>query len=298
MCSITRETSPCAGPTPPVTTKAPVVRDQLSVRPGQPQKAVKDRLEQRMSIGRAGDRAPYGPAETPHRKRLRAATRKRRRGMNPKILSLVAEMRLDGATLVKIADEVSRQFKVNRLVAMRLAHGWSQRDAAEEWCRRWPKQPKTSKNFSYWEAWPGRTGYAPSLSVLIRLAKLYACAVVDLVADLPDFRYLDQAGLAEPVRYGVEQMVIGEQCPHGCSVLAYAVWECPPERPVQHRERLDGPRRDVIRAAVVRRYASGDSQRTIAIALGISHALVRILLREAASMPSADATYPRAFPEW
>jgi len=241
-----------------------------------------------MSIARAGDRVPFGPAA--HRWHRLVAARKRRRGMDPKILSLVAEMRLGGATWVKIAQEVSQQFKVNNLVGMRLAHGWSQRDAADEWCRRWPDQPKTFKNFSYWEIWPGATGYEPSLSVLIRLANLYECAVVDLVADLPDFRYLDQVGLAEPLTYGVEQMVIGEQCPHGCSVLAYAICDTPPARPVQHRERINGVQREALRAAVVGRHQSGSSQRTIAIDLGISHALVRILLREAAPSPITDTS--------
>jgi len=242
-----------------------------------------------MSLAGAGDRVPYGPA-TAHRKRRPQDSRKRRRGMNPEILLLVAEMRLNGAAWVKIADEVGRQFKVNKLVSMRLAHGWSQRDAADEWCRRWPDQPKTFKNFSYWEIWPGATGYEPSLSVLIRLANLYECAVVDLVADLPDFRHLDQFGLAEPLVYGAQQMVIGEPCPHGCSVLAYATCDCPSDRPAQHRERLDGARRDVLRAAVVGRHQSGESRRTIAVGLGISHAQVRILLREAAAFTDAAAT--------
>jgi len=147
-------------------------------------------------------------------------------------------------------------------------------------------EAKTFKNFSYWEIWPSATGYEPSLSVLIRLANLYECAVVDLVADLPDFRHLDQVGLAEPLVYGMEQMVLGELCPHGCSVLAYAICDCPPDRPVQHWERLDGHQRDALRAAVVSRKVAGDSQRTIAADLGISHALVRILLREAASVPA------------
>jgi len=241
-----------------------------------------------MSIAGVGGRVLYGPAAA-QRVRRPVDSRKRRRGMDPKILSLTSEMRLGGATWIKIAHEISQQFKVNKLVAMRLAHGWSQRDAADEWCRRWPDQPKTFKSFSYWEIWPGASGYEPSLSVLIRLANLYECAVADLVADLPDFRYLDQVGLAEPIAYGVEQMVIGELCPHGCSVLAYATCDRPPgRRPVQHRERLGGRQRDALRAAVVSRHTLGDSQRRIATDLGISHALVRILLREAASVPSTD----------
>ena len=69
---------------------------------------------------------------------------------------------------------------------MRLAHGWSQADAAEAWNARWPHDPKTFKSFSYWENWPSPTGHAPSLSVLDSLAKLYRCAVADLVAGCGD----------------------------------------------------------------------------------------------------------------
>ena len=65
---------------------------------------------------------------------------------------------------------------------MRLAHGWAQADAAAAWNQRWPDDPKTFKNISYWENWPGRTGYAPSLAVLDRLAELYECNVADLLA--------------------------------------------------------------------------------------------------------------------
>lgn len=30
-----------------------------------------------------------------------------------------------------------------------MARDWSQRDAADEWNKRWPDDPKTFKNFSY-----------------------------------------------------------------------------------------------------------------------------------------------------
>lgn len=148
--------------------------------------------------------------------------RKRRRGMDPQRLAFVAVRRGAGQTWVQIADAFAGQFKVNRLVALRMARGWSQRDAAEAWSRRWPDDLKTLKNFSYWENWPGRSGYAPSLAVLARLAELYECAVADLVADHPNYRSLDHAGTAETLDDGAEQTVIGQQCPHGCSVLAYS----------------------------------------------------------------------------
>ncbi len=73
----------------------------------------------------------------------------------------------------------------------RYAHGWSQRQVADEWNRRWPDEPKTFKTFSYWELWPSNTGHAPSFDSLSRLAQLYECSVSDLLEDLPDFRHLD-----------------------------------------------------------------------------------------------------------
>lgn len=170
----------------------------------------------------AAGRALYGPT-TVRRRRLDrdpGRVRKYRSGMVPEQLALVAALRAVGGTWVQIAVAVVDQFGVNRLVAIRLAHGWSQRDAADEWCRRWPQDIKTFKNFSYWEMWPSRTGYAPSLWTLARLAELYECAVADLVADHANFRHLDRPGIAEPADF--EQLTIGEQCPHGCTVLAYA----------------------------------------------------------------------------
>ncbi len=85
---------------------------------------------------------------------------------------------------------------MNCRVALRLAHGWSQREAADRWNARWPADPKTFKSFSYWENWPSPTGYTPSLEVLARLAELYECQVGDLLADVADFRHRDQAQVA------------------------------------------------------------------------------------------------------
>jgi hypothetical protein len=92
---------------------------------------------------------------------------------------------------VQISREFCERYRVNIRAASRMAHDWSQRDAAEQWNRRWPADSKTFKNFSYWELWPGSTGHAPSLDVLARLAELYECSVADLVSDCADFRDLD-----------------------------------------------------------------------------------------------------------
>jgi tetratricopeptide (TPR) repeat protein len=70
---------------------------------------------------------------------------------------------------------------------------WSQRQAADEWNKRWPDELKSFKMFSYWEMWPSSTGHAPSFDNLSKLAELYECAVSDLLVDLPNFRKRDRA---------------------------------------------------------------------------------------------------------
>ncbi|MDQ4020240.1 MAG: hypothetical protein M3257_01065 [Actinomycetota bacterium] len=49
---------------------------------------------------------------------------------------------------------------------------------------------------SYWENWPSRTGHAPSLAVLDRLAQLYDCDVADLVPGWGEHGPADVTGLA------------------------------------------------------------------------------------------------------
>lgn len=103
------------------------------------------------------------------------------------------ELRHAGMTWTEIAATFQAEYKVNARVGHRLARGWSQREAADHWNERWPDDPKTFKNFSYWEQWPNKTGYAPSLEVLGRLAELYNCHISDLLSDGPGFNHLDPA---------------------------------------------------------------------------------------------------------
>lgn len=100
-------------------------------------------------------------------------------------------MRGRGQAWTEIAGALQIRFEVNCRAAMRMAHGWSQREAAERWNTRWPDEPKTFKSISYWETWPSPTGYEPSLGVLARLAELYECDAADLVTDVGQHRAAD-----------------------------------------------------------------------------------------------------------
>ena len=97
-----------------------------------------------------------------------------------------ARLRELGRSWAEIGAVFQATYRVNSRVALRLAHGWSQPQAAARWTARWPDDPKTFKNFSYWEQWPGPTGHAPSLETLDKLAQLYECKMTDLLADCRD----------------------------------------------------------------------------------------------------------------
>lgn len=111
---------------------------------------------------------------------------------------LAGQLRARGRTWAEIAAEFRAVYRVNARVALRQAHGWSQPQAAARWTARWPDDPKTFKNFSYWELWPGGTGHAPSLDTLDRLAQLYQCSVTDLLADCGDYGAPQQPRRAAP----------------------------------------------------------------------------------------------------
>lgn len=102
----------------------------------------------------------------------------------------IAVMRAERMSWVDIATEFEHRFGVNRRVAMRLAHGWSQAEVAKRWCRLWPDHMRTASNISSWERWP-TSGHEPSLVTLSRLAEIYECDVADLVNDVGCFRHLD-----------------------------------------------------------------------------------------------------------
>jgi hypothetical protein len=102
-----------------------------------------------------------------------------------------AALRAAGKTWGEVAAAFRDEYAVNARVALRLAHGWSQGDAADRWNERWPDDMKTFKNISYWERWPAASGYTPSLDVLTKLAELYDCHVAELLADGIDHRERD-----------------------------------------------------------------------------------------------------------
>ena len=80
-------------------------------------------------------------------------------------LALAGQLRAQGRSWAEIAAEFRAVYRVNARV----------------------DDPKTFKNFSYWELWPSGTGHAPSLDTLDRLAQLYECSISDLLADCRDY---------------------------------------------------------------------------------------------------------------
>ncbi len=141
----------------------------------------------------------YSPVKW-HAQRIKCAAAPEGSSVAKTIRSLKQEQRQLSATLreqgrawAEVAEEFRRRYGMNARVAFRLAHCWSQQEAANHWNERWPADPKTFKNFSYWELWPSNSGHAPSLDVLSKLAQLYESRVADLLVDCDDFRHLDTA---------------------------------------------------------------------------------------------------------
>lgn len=130
---------------------------------------------------------------------VRMAAARKRQGLRREQRELSEQLRADGATWVEIATEFQRRYHLNARTALRLVRGWSQPYAADQWNLRWPEDPKTLKNFSYWENWPSETGREPNLRVLTRLAELYCCDVADLVADIGRFAERDRVAMQLPM---------------------------------------------------------------------------------------------------
>lgn len=126
---------------------------------------------------------------------------------------LSAELRAAHQTWVEVAVVFCERYHLNMRAALRMVHDWSQRDAATLWNERWPNEPKTFKNFSYWENWPSKTGYAPSLNVLSRLAELYECRMADLLIDCVDFSSRDSVYRDKNIFQGFPYCFL-IACPH------------------------------------------------------------------------------------
>jgi hypothetical protein len=92
------------------------------------------------------------------------------------------QLRARGHTYQQIAHQWRLLYGFNSRVAYRLSHGLTQRDVADLWNEQWPdaELPKTAKSISYWETWP-RSGRAPSVDTLNKLAFLYQCSAGELL---------------------------------------------------------------------------------------------------------------------
>ena len=104
-------------------------------------------------------------------------------------------LRGHGLTWVEIGHQLRSEWpELNPRAAMRVAHGWTQRQAADEWNRHWPDRPKTDNDIGLME------NRRLSLDTLGKLARIYECAVADLIDDIDNYRHLDAASAPDDVR--------------------------------------------------------------------------------------------------
>lgn len=108
----------------------------------------------------------------------------RARSVRAEQVHLAQAMRDNGCSWRQVADEFVWRWRLTYLQAFRLAHGWSQEQAAERYNVRWqPDRPLIGKHISYWEMWPSKPGKEPPLSKLRMLAEVYECSLSDLLAE-------------------------------------------------------------------------------------------------------------------
>ncbi len=142
-------------------------------------------------------------------------------GLRRQIRQIRQELTHRGATRVQIAEVIAAQTGVTPIAAFRHAAGLTQAEVAGLYNERWPADPpKTFKQVSYWERWPGpraagssASARAPSYLDLLRLAELYGCLVDDL--------------LSSPGRQPVLAVSAGPWPPPGAHDYAYALGDEP-----------------------------------------------------------------------
>jgi tetratricopeptide (TPR) repeat protein len=117
------------------------------------------------------------------------------------------QLRSAGWTYRQIASEWRQRYGFNSRVAFRLAHGLTQAEVARRWNEQWPdrESPKTAKQISYWEIWPGPGGRCPSVETLNRLAYLYRCSAGELL-DGEDYSHLDPVHASHPNETGTADL--------------------------------------------------------------------------------------------
>lgn len=100
---------------------------------------------------------------------------------------LARTLRDQGDTWVDIAGRIRERWpELNARTAMRIAHGWTQKQAADKWNDLGLEPSRTVDDISAMER------RRPGFAALDKLARLYECATTDLlVGDVADYRYMD-----------------------------------------------------------------------------------------------------------